>query len=166
MQPLTLVSREEDHRRARESPQKPREGIGRDGPFVHLELAVAAGQQPGRHRSRGAGGVHALNRLWRWRCSLRRRRKNAPYGIPKRADLLQVGESEGAAAEALPFQGKPPTEITRGPEQVHFLALAHHHHRVREIDGKWFPEPAKDRAPAPCRPEPLPLTLLACLHRL
>jgi hypothetical protein len=95
---------------------------------------------------------------WRAR-SLGRRAEKRAYGIAERADLVEMGDGKATVAEALPFGLEPATEVLRGREQIHELPLADDHHGVREVDGEWLPEPAKDRASAPCWTESLHLTV-------
>ena len=113
-----LGSREEGDRRARERREKPGEGIGRGGSFIHSKLAVGANVQLGCDRRIGAGGIYVLKRLGRWRRSRRRRRKSAPNGIAECPDLRQVGNREGAVAEALPFCGEPAKDRPAAPRRT------------------------------------------------
>src|SRR5256886_844180 len=49
-------------------------------------------------------------------------------------------------------------EVRGGGKEVHGLALAHHHHRVGEVDCQRLTKPAKHWSAAPCWPEPFHLT--------
>ena len=93
----------------RDAAKKPLDAVGRSRDFVNAEPALAVRLEAHGHRSRGAGGVQALESLGRGRCLASRGEQNGAYGVAERTDLVQVRERERAVTEALTLGGEPAT---------------------------------------------------------